>query len=69
MLRHHVIICNSINFKVNAMRKFVSLLVLSLAAAPVFAVPTLTSTIPEPEVLALLGIGAVAFLASRRSKK
>jgi len=51
------------------MRKFVSLLVLSLAAAPVFAVPTLTSTIPEPEVLALLGIGAVAFLASRRSKK
>ncbi len=50
------------------MRKFLSLLVLSLVAAPVFAAPALNN-IPEPEVLSLLGIGAVAFLASRRSKK
>lgn len=50
------------------MRKFVSLLVLSLAAAPVFAAPSLTA-IPEPEVLSLLGIGALAFFASRRIKK
>jgi hypothetical protein len=48
------------------MRKFVSLLVLSLVAAPVFAAPVL---VPEPEVLSLLGIGALAFLVSRRIKK
>jgi len=51
------------------MRKFLSLLVLSLAAAPAFAAIGGPNNIPEPEVLGLLGIGAVAFLASRRSKK
>jgi len=68
MLRHQIITCNSINLKVNIMRKFLSLLILSLAAAPVFAAIGDTN-VPEPEVLALLGIGAVAFFASRRNKK
>lgn len=50
------------------MRKFVSLLILSLAAAPVFAAVGGTN-IPEPEALALLGIGALSFFVSRRNKK
>lgn len=49
------------------MRKFVSFLVLSLAAAPAFA--AFGGPVPEPEVLSLLGIGALAFLVSRRTKK
>ena len=49
------------------MRKFVSLLVLFLVTAPVFAAPRLN--VPEPEVLSLLGIGALAFFISRRNKK
>jgi hypothetical protein len=51
------------------MRKFVSLLVLFLIATPVFAGPGNFNSVPEPEVLALLGIGALAFFASRRIKK
>ena len=50
------------------MRKFVSLFVLFLVTAPVFAAPTL-NPVPEPEVLSLLGIGALAFFALRRNKK
>jgi hypothetical protein len=49
------------------MRKLVSLLMLSLAAAPVFAGPGFN--VPEPESLALLAIGSLAFLVSRRGKK
>jgi hypothetical protein len=61
----------SLNFKlpkVTIMRKFVSLVLLSLATAPVFAGGGL-GTVPEPEVLSLLGIGVLAFFASRRIKK
>ncbi len=49
------------------MRKFVSLLVLASAAAPVFANPTFN--VPEPEVLSLLGIGMLAVMVSRKFKK
>ena len=51
------------------MRKFVSFLILFLVAAPAFAVIPPPATAPEPEVLALLGIGALAFFVSRRNKK
>lgn len=50
------------------MRKLISLAVLFLAATPVFAGGAFAPA-PEPEVLALLGVGAVAFLVSRRTKK
>ena len=49
------------------MRKIISFLLLAVAAAPVFAIPPVST--PEPEVLSLLGIGALAFLISRRKKK
>jgi hypothetical protein len=49
------------------MRKFVSFLLLALVATSAFAAPT--QDLPEPESLALFGIGALAFLASRRTKK
>ena len=49
------------------MRKLISLAVLFLIAAPAFASPALN--VPEPEVLSMPGIGAVAFLVSRRAKK
>lgn len=49
------------------MRKLVSFLLLSFATAPVFADPIFN--VPEPEVLSLLGIGVLAFFASRRIKK
>jgi hypothetical protein len=58
------------------MRNFVSLLVLYLVTATAFAGGTGTgggiiddSTAPEPEVLSLLGIAALAFLVARRIKK
>jgi hypothetical protein len=51
------------------MRKFVSILVMALAAAPVFANATGLNNVPEPEVMSLLGIGALAFFAARRLKK
>ena len=50
------------------MRKLISLAVLFLMAAPVFADNEL-NPIPEPEVLSMLGLGALAFLVSRRAKK
>ena len=49
------------------MRKLTSLLVLALVSAPVFAGPGFN--VPEPEVISLLGVGALAFFASRRNKK
>lgn len=51
------------------MRKLFSLLVLTITAAPVLAGPVINGTVPEPEVLSLLGIGIVAFMLSRRAKK
>lgn len=50
------------------MNKIFSLLVLTLASTAVFAGPTL-GTVPEPEVLSLLGIGFAAIMMSRRFKK
>lgn len=47
------------------MRKLISAVVLLMAASPVFAV----ANVPEPEVVSLLGIGAIAFLFSRRARK
>ena len=47
------------------MRKLISLAVLFLAAAPVFAIG---NPVPEPEVLSLLAIGGVAMLMARRKK-
>ena len=49
------------------MRKIISFLLLAVATAPAFADPIFNA--PEPEVLSLLGIGALAFLISRRKKK
>ena len=56
------------------MRKFVSILALSLAVtATAFAgggpPPILPPHVPEPEVISLLGIGALAFLVAHRLKK
>ncbi|PPD28771.1 MAG: hypothetical protein CTY19_18295 [Methylomonas sp.] len=50
------------------MNKIVSLLVLALSAAPAFANPTF-GTVPEPEVLSLVGIGMLAIMVSRKFKK
>lgn len=50
---------------VRKMRKLISAVVLLMAASPVFAV----ANVPEPEVVSLLGIGAIAFLFSRRARK
>lgn len=47
------------------MRKLISLAVLFLAAAPVFAG---FITVPEPEVVSMLAIGGVALLLARRKK-
>lgn len=46
-----------------------------LAATLVFAVPAIayaappSGTVPEPETIALLGIGAVALVVARRCRK
>lgn len=50
------------------MNKMFSILLLTLATTSVFAVPNVTVTVPEPEALALLAIGGVAMLLSRRKK-
>ena len=53
------------------MRTLFSFAILFLTAAPAFAdtVPTDFLAVPEPSLLALVGIGAVAFLVSHRGKK
>lgn len=51
------------------MRKLFSMLLLTLAAAPVLAGPPSTFNVPEPEVMSLLLIGSVGLFMSRRSKK
>jgi hypothetical protein len=52
-------------------RKF--FVALMMAAAPILALaswsPDTTGTIPEPETLALLGVGAVALLIARKNKR
>lgn len=54
------------------MRQFAALLLLSVVASSAFADvggnPGFNS-VPEPESLALLGIGALALLVTRRTKK
>lgn len=46
------------------MRQFISLMLLAVATSPVFA----GYDVPEPESLALLAIGALALLISRKNK-
>lgn len=48
------------------MRNFISLLVLSLVAAPAFASGGLA--VPEPESIALITIGVVSMFVARRKK-
>lgn len=48
------------------MRSLLSIAILFLTAAPVFAD---FSNIPEPSVIGLIGIGALALLVGRRNKK
>ena len=51
------------------MRALLSIAVLSILSAPAFAV-AVTNTVPEPETLALIGIGIAGLVASRlRNKK
>jgi hypothetical protein len=49
------------------MRSFISGLVLFLASIPVFAEGN-TAVVPEPESIALIGIGALSLLIARRGK-
>ncbi len=49
------------------MRTLLSIAILLLTAAPAFG--DTTPTIPEPDVLSLIGIGALAVLIGRRGKK
>jgi PEP-CTERM motif len=53
------------------MRTLYSFAIFFLTAAPAFAqiVGDDTIQLPEPEVLSLIGIGALAFLVGRRGKK
>lgn len=48
------------------MHAFLSILALMMFAASALAAD---ATIPEPDVLSLIGIGAVAYLATRRRKQ
>ena len=51
------------------MRKFISLILLSLVAAQAIALPhPAVTAVPEPEVLSLLAIGGAALLMVRRKK-
>lgn len=47
------------------MRALLSIVTLLSISLPAFATPTL----PEPEILSLIGIGALGLLISRRNKK
>jgi hypothetical protein len=54
------------------MRTLLSITVFLLTAAPAFAqvvAPDDTVSIPEPSVLGLISIGALALLVNRRGKK
>ncbi|MGO8756349.1 MAG: PEP-CTERM sorting domain-containing protein [Gallionellaceae bacterium] len=49
------------------MRTLYSFAILFFTAAPAFADDTFS--LPEPSVIGLIGIGALAFLVGRRGKK
>ena len=49
------------------MSRLIQVAILALAAAPAFA--DTVPGVPEPDMLALIVIGAVALLAGRRGKK
>lgn len=51
------------------MRTLFSIAVFFSMAAPAFARESGIVTIPEPGVLSLVGIGAVAYMIGRRGKK
>jgi hypothetical protein len=52
------------------MRTLLSIAILLLTAAPAFAqLQPPDATIPEPGVISLIGIGALAVLIARRGKK
>jgi len=46
-----------------------SITLLSLIATPSFAIAVDTVSVPEPGIMGLIGIGAVALLVGRRGKK
>lgn len=50
------------------MRALLSIAVLSILSAPAFAVPD-PITVPEPETLALIGVGIAGLIASRLRNK
>lgn len=50
------------------MRALLSITILSLLALPAFALPNPVS-VPEPEMWALIGMGVVGLLLSRRRRK
>lgn len=51
------------------MRTLLGIATLFLTAAPAFAQVADIVSIPEPGVISLIGIGALALLAGRRGKK
>ena len=56
------------------MRTLLAIAILFLTAAPVFAQPDeidedFIASIPEPGIISLIGIGALALLVGRRGKK
>lgn len=50
------------------MRTLLSIAIVLLTAAPAFAQAT-DASIPEPGIISLIGIGALAVLIARRGKK
>ncbi len=51
------------------MRTLLSIALLALTSAPTIAAAIQDATIPEPGIISLIGIGALALLARGRGKK